>query len=273
MTTVEPITREQFNRFRKLIYEVAGISMADEKITLVASRLAKRLRHYNLSSFGKYYQLATSHQYTGEFQMMIDLLTTNETYFHREPQHFKFIQDTVAQDASPVRPYRIWSAACSSGEEVYTTGIMLAESLVNRTWEIIGSDLSSRMLTACERAIYPMSRVEKLPKHLLHKYCLKGKNEQQGMVQVDNSIRKHCKFRQLNLTERISDMGTFDMIMLRNVMIYFNAETKKQVVANVLNNLKPGGYLFISHSESLHGITDHVETVQSAVYRKKGVGY
>ena len=266
----QPITDEQFDRFKKLIYDVAGISMAPEKKMLVASRLAKRLNHYGLDSYGKYYQLVNSKQYPGEFQMMVDLLTTNETYFFREPQHFDFIQDEVLKNWSN-GDCRIWSAASSSGEEVYTLSMVLAETLGNRPWNILGSDISTRVLEGCRQAVYPMSRASKMPQKYLKKYCLKGVREQDGMLLIDKRLRERCEFRQIYLMEHFPDVGLFDMIFLRNVMIYFDPPTKTKLIEKIIRHLKPEGYLFISHSESLHGLTDKVESVKPSVYRKVGV--
>ncbi len=269
MNGIQPITDEQFNRFRKLIYEVAVISMADEKKMLVASRLGKRLNFFNLDSYGKYYQLVNSDQYPGEFQMMVDLLTTNETYFFREDQHFDFIKNEVLKGWRG-DGYRVWSAACSSGEEVYTIAMILAETVGARPWEVLGSDISTRVLNSCRHAVYPMSRAEKMPHYYLQKYCLKGVREQQGMLLIDKRLRSRCRFEQINLMKPMPNVGMFDMIFLRNVMIYFNHETKVKLVDKLLNHLKPGGHLFISHSETLNNITDKVKAVKPSVYRKPG---
>ena len=267
MNGIMPITDEQFNRFRKLIYEVAGISMADEKKMLVASRLAKRLSFYNLNSYGRYFQLVNSPQYPGEFQMMVDLLTTNETYFFREDQHFHFIKNDLLKNWRGDN-LRVWSAACSSGEEVYTIAMILAETLGVRPWEVLGSDISSRVLNSCRQAVYPMSRADKMPREYLQKYCLKGVREQEGMLLIDQKLRSRCTFQQINLMETIPNIGMFDMLFLRNVMIYFNHETKVKLVDKLLSHLKPGGFMFISHSETLNNITKKLKTVRPSVYMK-----
>jgi len=266
----QPITDEEFRRFRTLIYDAAGISMADEKKVLVATRLGKRLRHHNLETYSEYYRLITAPDQTGEFQLVVDLLTTNETYFYREPQHFDVLTGLLKERTNRNQMFRIWSAACSSGEEAYTLAMFLAEHLQTQAWEIIGTDISHRMIESCQRGVYPMGRAEKLPHALLHKYCLRGVRSQAGMVRVIRSLRDRCSFREGNLLESARDLGQFDVIFLRNVMIYFNNDTKKRVVANVLSNLKPDGHFFISHSETLHGVTDVMQSVAPAVYRRKG---
>lgn len=271
MYAQQPITDEQFNRFKKLIYEVAGIAMAPEKKMLVASRLAKRLHHYGLDSYGKYYQLVNSKRYPGEFQMMVDLLTTNETYFFREPQHFEFLKKEILKNWSG-KELRIWSAACSSGEEVYTLAMVLAETLGARPWRLLGSDISTRVLEGCRHAVYPMSRASKMPDYYLRKYCLKGVREQEGMLLVDKRLRERCEFRQINLMETFPDIGQFDIVFLRNVMIYFDPPTKAKLIEKIVRHLKPNAYLFISHSESLHGLSDKVVSVMPSIYRKAVAG-
>ena len=266
---IRPITDTEFERFRKLIYKKAGISMAPAKKVLVAGRLSKRLRHYGLQTFDQYYQLATDAvAYPGELQVLVDQLTTNETYFFREPGHFELLQQAL--NAAPSdSPCRIWSAACSSGEEVYTLAMVLAETLGQKPWDILGSDISSRMLESCRRGVYPMSRKGPMKEHYLHHYCLKGVRSQEGQFLVSRSLRERCAFRQINLMEPIPEIGRFDFIFLRNVMIYFDACGKQKVVSQLLRHLKPGGLLFVSHSETLHGMTSQLVMVQPSVYRKR----
>lgn len=265
---IVPITDDQFRKFRDLIYKEAGISMAPQKKALISGRLAKRLKHYNLSDYGQYYRLVNQPENSGEFQMMVDLLTTNETYFFREPQHFDFLRDMVLPGKKG-QDLNIWSAASSSGEEVYTLAMVLAESLGTvGSWSILGSDISTRMLQSCERAVYPMSRASHMSDYFLRKYCLKGVGQQEGMLLIDRRLRQRCRFRKINLMEPLQSMGKFDVIFVRNVMIYFDAPTKTRVVERLVQVLKPGGFLFTSHSESLHGITDVVRMVRPSIYQK-----
>ncbi len=264
---ISPITDEQFLRFKDLIYKEAGISLAAQKKALVAGRLAKRLKHYRLQDYGQYYRLLNQPQHSGEFQMMVDLLTTNETYFFREPQHFDFLRDVVLPEKRG-QDINIWSAACSSGEEVYTLAMVLADKLGNSPWRIMGSDISTRMLQSCERAVYPLSRASHMSDYFLRKYCLKGVREQEGMLLIDRRLRERCSFRKINLMETLPSMAKFDVIFVRNVMIYFDAPTKTRVVDRLLQALKPGGYLITSHSESLHGISDSVRMVKPSIYQK-----
>ena len=140
------LQEKEFEQFRELIYRIAGINMSPAKKPLVTSRLAKRLKHYGLASYGEYFQMITSANGKTELQMAVDLLTTNETHFFREPKHFDFLRQHILPQRKPGKPLRIWSAACSTGEEPYSIAMQLDEVLGNAPWEIVASDLSTRVL-------------------------------------------------------------------------------------------------------------------------------
>ncbi|ENC6731059.1 protein-glutamate O-methyltransferase CheR [Vibrio navarrensis] len=269
LESFRPITDDEFGRFRELIFRKAGISMADEKKVLVSGRLSKRLRHYHLNTFEQYYQLVrNTQQYPSEMQVMVDLLTTNETYFFREPNHFEFLRQHL-KESRPNGTFRIWSAACSSGEEVYTLAMTLAEALPHKTWEVVGSDVSQRMLDHCQKAVYPLSRRGSMSDYYLRQYCLKGIRQQEGYFLVERFLRSRCTFHQVNLIEPLPNLGLFDAIFLRNVMIYFNRDTKQKVIQKLLQQLKPNGLLFIGHSESLNGLDHQAKLIRSSIYRKQ----
>ncbi|MDT4292223.1 protein-glutamate O-methyltransferase CheR [Methylomonas sp. MO1] len=262
------MTTEEFERFRRLIYDHAGIALTPEKKVMVASRLAKRLDYYQLHSYGEYYQLAISPDYPDEFQTLVNILTTNETYFFREPKHFEYFQQQILK---PWRgeQFRVWSAASSTGEEAYTLAMVLAENLGIRNWEIFGSDLSTRVLEIARQGVYPLDRLDHMDKRLLEKYCLKGVRSQEGFFRVDNKLRSRVKFDQVNLMSSLPPaLGRFEVIFLRNVLIYFDQDTKKQVVERLITALKPGGHFIISHSESLHRVTEQLQMIKPSIYRK-----
>lgn len=262
------ITDREFADFRDFVFQAAGISLSPAKKTLVSGRLMKRLRHYQLSSYKEYFDFIMSGREPAELQTALDLLTTNETYFFREPQHFDFLRKTILSAQPPGQTFRIWSAACSSGEEPYTLAMVLADSLKTTPWEILASDISSSVLSKAQAGHYSVERAEKIPPALLKAYCLKGIGAQGGTFMIDPKLRSRIRFMSVNLNASLPQVGTFDVIFLRNVMIYFNAETKRQVVARLLSVLKPNGYFIVSHSETLHGVTDALKMVQSSIYRK-----
>ncbi|PIW59253.1 protein-glutamate O-methyltransferase CheR [Shewanella sp. CG12_big_fil_rev_8_21_14_0_65_47_15] len=260
------LTDTEFQQFRQLIFDIAGISMNGAKKPLVSGRLVKRLRHYGLQSYGDYYRILQ--QEPSERQVAVDLLTTNETYFFREPKHFDFLRGNILPQRSANRPFRIWSAACSSGEEVYSLAMVLSDVLEDRPWEVVGSDISSRMLATARQGKYPLSRATGVSQHYLHRYCLKGIGTQEGSLLIEPKLQQRTQFLPINLNETLPEMGKFEVIFLRNVMIYFDMETKRRVVQRLLPLLWQGGYLIVSHAETLNGITDQLNLVSPSIYRK-----
>jgi chemotaxis protein methyltransferase CheR len=258
----------EFTKFQSWLYEATGINLTSAKKALVAGRLQKRLAHHQLKSYGEYFQLIMSKTATAELQIATDLLTTNETYFFREPKHFDYLRQQILPYIIPAKPFRVWSAASSSGEEAYTIAMVLASVLTTTQWEVFGSDISTHVLQIAQNAHYPMSRASTIPKNLLSEYCLKGVSSQEGTFLIGRDLRNRVKFSQINLNETMPNVGEFDVIFLRNVMIYFDQETKRKVVSRILPRLKPGGYFFVSHSESLNGITDALKLVAPSIYRK-----
>ncbi|WP_018605291.1 CheR family methyltransferase [Uliginosibacterium gangwonense] len=267
-TTGGQISDKDFALFQRLIFSLTGIHLASAKKPMLCGRLGKRLRALGLSSYQDYYELISSAKASEERETCINLITTNETYFFREPRHFDFLRQHVLPQFR-TSPLRVWSAACSSGEEVYTLALVLAETLgLGKNWEVFGSDISTHVLQKAAQAIYPMDRGEKIPKHIMHKYCLKGKGENAGLFAIDQALRKHVRFGQINLNTPLPDIGDFDVVFLRNVMIYFPVETKAAVVERLAERIKPGGWLFIGHSETLNGVTEVVRQISPTIYRK-----
>ncbi len=262
------ITDKEFAQFRQFLFEAAGISLSPGKKALVSGRLAKRLRFHGLPSYGDYYRLLSSGRAEDELQTAIDLLTTNETYFFREPKHFDFLRERISERVRSSALVRVWSAASASGEEGYTIAMVLAQTLGAKPWEVIGTDISSRMVARARTGHYPMERAQHIPHELLRRYCLKGSGRQAGTLLVSRELRERVRFLEANLNAPLPDLGLFDFVFLRNVMIYFEMETKRQVVRRMLPSIKPGGYLFIGHSETLNEVSDAVKPVKPAIYRK-----
>lgn len=265
--TIPPaLTDSEFQLFRKFIYARAGINLTDSKKALVTGRLAKRVRYFGLPSYRAYFELLEAN-HAGELQIAVDLLTTNETFFFRESKHFDFIRARIL----PVWPNglrRVWSAACSSGEEPYTLAMVLAAHSPTQSWEVMGTDISTRVLEHARGAQYEMQRAEHIPREYLHRYCLRGIGTQEGTFLICRELRQRVTFIHTSLKADLARLGLFDLILLRNVLIYFDAETKRGVVAQVLRRLNPGGYLMIGHSESLNGIADGVKLVAPSIYVK-----
>lgn len=263
---MSPLTDAELRNISAFIFEAAGITLSPTKKALVSGRLTKRLQAVGCSTFTDYLRHIRSNAV--ERQQAIDLLTTNETYFFREPKHFAYLAERIIPEVDAGRPFRVWSAACSSGEEPYSIAMVLAERLGQRPWEIVASDISTRVLEQARAAIYPMERAEKIPQAYLKAYCLKGTGAHAGKFTLVESLREHVQFREVNLNAPLPDMGAFDMIWLRNVMIYFDTDTKRGVCQRLVQTLRPGGHFFIGHSETLNGLDCPVRVIQPAVYRK-----
>lgn len=262
------ISDHEFSQFQTLIYQQAGIHMSSAKKALVSGRLAKRLNEFRLVSYGDYFNLLTAKNHADELQVAVDLLTTNETYFFREPKHFDFLRNKVLSDHKPGRKFRVWSAACSSGEEPYSIAMVLADHFGDGQWEVVASDICTRMLEKARSGCYPLERTIGISREHLFKYCLKGVATRINTLRVDEKLRSRVNFMQVNLNESLPPLGEFDLIFLRNVMIYFDLKTKREVVQRLLPMLRPGGHFIVSHSESLNGVVDSLHTLAPSIYRK-----
>jgi chemotaxis protein methyltransferase CheR len=263
------ITDKEFTQFQRFIFDAAGITMSDAKKALVSGRLARRLEHCGVDSYGEYFRLLQSGTNEDEVQEAVDLLTTNETYFFREPKHFELLRARAKAAQAAGQPFRVWSAACSSGEEPYSIAMVLADVMgADGPWEVLGSDICTRVLRKAQSAHYPMDRARHLPPDYLRRFCLKGQGPQQGTLLVASSLRRRVQFGQVNLNKALPHLGQFDLVFLRNVMIYFNADTKRGVVERIMKTLKTDGLLVIGHAESLGDVTREAVALAPSLYRR-----
>ena len=198
---------------------------------------------------------------------VVDRLTTNETYFFREPQHFQFLGQLISRPPPSAHPFRVWSAASSTGEEAYSIAMVLQDRLGQRPWEVIGTDLSTSVVDAARLGLYPISRAEGIPDYYLNRHCLKGNGKFHHKMLISKALRERVNFRVANLLEPLPNIGQFDVIYLRNVLIYFDMPTKAAIVRRVLGQLKPDGFLFSGHSESLANLDLPLTPVKTAIYR------
>jgi chemotaxis protein methyltransferase CheR len=262
------LSDQEFSVCRTWLFAATAIELPDHKRSLVASRLIKRLQARGVRTYGEYFRLLEDEAEAAERQLARDLLTTNETYFHREPKHFEFLRSQVLPGRDPSRPFRVWSAASSSGEEAYTIAMELAEALgFGLPWEVVGSDISARVLARAKSATYSIERA-RLPGPYLKKYCLRGIGEQQGLLRIQRSLRERVQFLSIGLHDTLPQLGRFDVVFLRNVLIYFSPQTRHEVIGRIEPLILPNGYLFVSHSENLQGVSHRLVTVQPSVYRK-----
>ncbi len=275
--TTLAISPAGFRRVADYITSHLGIRMSPAKIPLLQSRLQRRLRIAGCDSLEQYLErVVASPEGEGEVLEFIDAVTTNKTDFFREPQHFDFLARVALPQLDPGAGLSwqpsIWSAGCSSGQEVYTLAMVLSEYGAARggfDFRILGTDISCRMLQAAETAIYEAALVDPVPPDLRRKYLLRSRDELHPRVRVGPEVRSKTRFRRLNLMSTTYEVGEeFDVIFFRNVMIYFDKTTQQNVVSRLCERLRPGGYLFVGHSESLTGLALPLRPVAAAVYRR-----
>jgi chemotaxis protein methyltransferase CheR len=258
-----------FQRFSLWMKAQTGVHLTDIKKTLVHQRLMKRLLARKIETFEAYYRLINQKEEEAERQLALDLLTTHETFFFREPKHFDWLKGYLQQPRPNSQVLRIWSAAASSGEEVWSIAMMLADLLGTQgPWQLLGSDISQPVLDKARAGHYVMQRCEGLPQAYLRKFCLKGHGRQINTLLIERELRQRVEFKVINLNEELPSMAPFDVIFLRNVLIYFDPITKAQVVERCIQRLQPGGYLVISHSESVTGQHGNLKIIQAGVYQK-----
>jgi len=261
---------DTFRRLTGLMYQTVGLSLGDSKKPLVSSRLGPRIQRLGMEGFDDYLALISGDQDEGEFQMAVDLLTTNETYFFREPEHFAWLEKEI--EAQRLKSPAIWSAASSFGDEAFSIAMLLADlqakGRIGHGWSILGTDISDRVLRSASQGIYPEERLRHVEKRRLKKYCLRGDGDAEGLVQIQPQLREHVRFGQLNLCRPIEAIGPFDVVFLRNVLIYFDGPTKREVVDRVLTQLKPGGLLFIGSAEGRVPCNTPLKPLATGVFRK-----
>jgi chemotaxis protein methyltransferase CheR len=271
------LSKESFTRFADFITEELGIKMPESKLTMVQSRLLRRVRDLGLESIERYAEYFFAISNREEREHFINAITTNKTDFFREPEHFTYLVESVLPELArrPARDrtqFRAWSAGCSSGEEPYTLAMILAEYASVRPgfdFAILATDVSTKMLHLARSGIYQESQILPVPPELRRKYLLRSRNNAHGLARVVSKLRSRVSFHQLNFMDAsYAVKGIFDVVFFRNVMIYFDRNTQQAVVNKICENLEPGGYLFAGHSESLSGLNVPLEAVKASIYRK-----
>ena len=265
----------EFEFIRSLVYERSRINLGPDKRELVSARLGKRLRATNAPDLGAYCRLLQAPGAEEELGNLIDVISTNHTFFFRENAHFDFLREkAVPEMAARARTenwarLNIWSAACSSGEEPYSIAMTLAGCAGNWPWQIEATDISHRILAKAEAGIYKEETVSRLPPDLVRTHFQRGFGPQDGNHRIKAPLRERVTFRQLNLLEGEPPFREpFQVIFCRNVMIYFDRPTQEQLVERLARRLVPGGYLFVGHSESLTHITHRLRMLRPAIYQK-----
>jgi chemotaxis protein methyltransferase CheR len=264
------LRRREFDLICRTMYERFGIDLEGKEV-LVAARLGKKLRELGLSSFEQYWKRIEQDASGESLTAMVDALTTNHTSFFRETQHFDYLRATILPSLKQSGQIRLWSAACSTGEEPYSIAFTSLEALgaeAARKVQILATDISTRVLAVAERGIYPAERFRSREPAALRSFLLKGSGDSAGHYCIRKEVRSLVSFRRLNLMEDFSPMGMFHVIFCRNVMIYFDQKTQESLVKRLTERLEPGGHLLIGHAESLNGIRHELQYVCPATYHK-----
>ena len=275
--SIRPLSDKVFSTFQRFLEKETGIHLSAVKKSLLVGRLSRRLRDLHLTTFEDYYERVVAD--TQERQIFINAICTNETHFFREPHHFEFITEHLLpgwqarrkHDASQ-RRVRVWSAACSTGEEPYSLAMLLLDKLpAAEGWEIeiLATDLSTKALDRAKAGLWPVGKASEIPTPLLKRFMLRGYDEMEGTMKIGPELQRAVNFQPFNLTADSYPtwLGSFDMIFCRNVLIYFGQATKNLVVERLLQHLEPNGHLFLGHAESLVNLPFAARAIAPAVYQ------
>jgi chemotaxis protein methyltransferase CheR len=269
------LSLKEFNILSRLIYDACGIHLSPKKRVLLESRLRKRLAELKLDSYAHYCDYVTG--VTGkreELVPLIDAVATNKTDFFREPMHFQFMREELlpcyaAANASPT--FKIWSAACSSGEEPYTLAMVMEEFCLQQPmdYRITATDISTKALDKARIAVYSERTITPIPLNTRKRYLLRSKDARNRTVRIAPRLRSKVHFKRLNLMDEALDVDyDFDLILCRNVLIYFDRTTQEKVVKKMVSHLRTGGYLFIGHSESIYHMQLPLQQVRPTIFQK-----
>lgn len=255
MTQRLALSDAHFRRICQLIYQRAGIVLAEHKRDMVYNRLVRRLRTLGLDDFGRYLSMLEANPNSAEWQAFVNSLTTNLTAFFREAHHFPVLAEHARKHSGE---YRVWSAAASTGEEPYSIAITLADALgiAPGRFRVFASDIDTEVLEKAKSAIYRQEELKTLSPQQLQRYFMRGTGPHEGLVRVRSELSNAVEFAAMNLLDKQYNVpGPFDAIFCRNVMIYFDKETQQEILKRFVPLLKPGGLLFAGHSENFSNLS------------------
>ncbi len=266
------ITDEEFALFQALIQKETGIQLPEVKRSLLVGRLARRVRDLELRTFGEYYRRVTAEGDAAERVHLFDRMATNETRFFREPRHFDYLERHILpmwlrQADARRRRVRVWSAACSTGEEPYSIAMTLLAALRGWQIDVFASDLSTHALRRAESAMWPIDKAGEIPERHLKAFMLRGTGAYAAFMKAGPELRELVRFQRLNLhDDETGAQAPFDLIFCRNVLIYFSPEERSRVVDRLVRSLTEDGYLFVGHAETLSGMAGRLRAVEPTIY-------
>lgn len=259
-----------FQAISELFHRISGIRLTEAKRALVQSRLQKLALDQGEADINQFVHKVVRGELPDEVRVqVVDRLTTNETYFFREPEHFEDLARRAAAHP-PSQEFKVWSGASSSGEEAYSIAMLLADKLglnAGHGWSVQGTDLSTAMVDSASRGLYPLERARKVSQDYLRRFCLRGEGPYEGQLRICRELRARVSFQCANLMQPLPPLPLFDVIFLRNVLIYFDLPAKQAIVGRVMERLKPGGVLYPGHAESLANLNLPLKAVAPAVYQ------
>lgn len=272
---VPPMMDETFECFQSFIEENLGIKLPPAKKIMLEARLARRVRAHRLRSFEDYCEYVFSEEgFAHEIQMLIDAVTTNETDFFREPEHYKILAERVLPELLVGhRELNLWSVAASTGQEAYTMAMVVEELRRSRhshaSYRILATDINETVLQIGQTGVYTAHQAAKIPQELKKRYCRRSRDQEQETIRFRPDIRERILFRKLNLMNQSYGLKRqYQVVFCRNVFIYFDRQTQRAVLDRLYKAMEPGGYLFMGHSENIGGCDLPLRSVASAVYQK-----
>jgi len=273
-----PMPDAVFRRFSELIQQECGIKMPASKKTMLEARLRKRLKVLALADFEDYCDYVFGPGgFEHELVHLLDVVTTNKTDFFREGVQFEYLRQTALPtllEPGLRRPLRAWSAGCSTGEEAYTLAMVLEDFRAQRhgfDYQILATDLSTRVLQAAARGVYPLERIEPVPAPLRSRFIMRSRNSTERLVRIHPDLRARISFQRLNFRDQVYDVGLpLDVVFCRNVLIYFDKEFQRELLLRLIGRIAAGGYLFLGHTESVHGMGLPLVPVGFSTYRTAG---
>ncbi len=273
--SADALHTRDFSRISAYVYQECGIRLPPAKITMIEGRLRRRVRATGLSSLSAYCSWLFEGQHLDdEREHLLNAVTTNKTDFFREPKHFDYLMGTVMPRLRDegTRRLRVWSAACSTGAEPYTLAMLLdafAQDHGGPDFGILATDLDSEVLHTARRGIYPASMLDPVPPALRNRYAMKASDPKRGEMRIVPALRSAIGFAQMNLMDARYPVGDpMDIIFCRNVLIYFDKPTQEKVVRRLAECLRPGGLMFLGHSESITGFDLPLKAVANTVFRR-----
>jgi chemotaxis protein methyltransferase CheR len=272
----DTLSDKDFKRLSEFIQTNYGVKMPAQKKLMLQCRLKKRLSILNINTYKEYLDVVFNDDNAHEIQNMIDVVTTHKTDFFREKEHFDFITANVLPDLVKTKSnkkIKLFSAGCSTGEEPYTLAISLLEAKkpgLQFNFNISACDVSAESISTAKKGIYALSKINTIPEDIKKRYFLKNKNPTKKLVKIMPNIQQHVHFFTLNLLEENYKIKeSFDIILCRNTLIYFNSDTQERVLSQLCKRLKPHGYLIIGHSESIIGMDLPLVQIKPTIFQKK----